>query len=269
MQQNYDREKYISIDPPIRKELLRLFNKKDKLVILDIGDCEGEESIRYSRLFPLSKLYIFEPLPKNIQLIENNLKRYQIKNVELVPKAVSDIVGVTVFYVSSGQPGTIEVDWDFGNKSSSLLPPKEQNLPDWLKFEERIKVETITLESFILQNKIDIVDFAHIDVQGAELRVLKGANKHLKNIKSIWLEVTDIEIYKNQPLRSDVEEFMKDQGFYLTRTFMNGFEGDQLYINEKYFMTYSLFSKSIRLISRVIHKTKKCFTYNSKGGDIK
>jgi len=259
MLQNYDREKYISIDPHVRKDLLRLFNKKDKLLILDIGGCEGEESIRYSRLFPLSKLYIFEPLPKNVQLIENNLKRYKIKNVELVPKAVSDIVGVTEFYVSSGQPETIEVDWDFGNKSSSLLPPQEQNHPDWLKFVEKIKVETITLESFFLSNKVEIVDFAHIDVQGAELRVLKGAKKHLKNIKSIWLEVADIEIYKNQPLRSEVEEFMQDQGFYLARSFMNGSAGDQLYVNEKYFMIYSLFSKSYRLISRVLHKIKKFY----------
>ena len=65
----YNRENYILTDSPLKKDLLRLFGSNEKLTILDIGGCEGEESIRYSRIFPLATIYVFEPLPKNIKLI--------------------------------------------------------------------------------------------------------------------------------------------------------------------------------------------------------
>lgn len=245
----YNREDYILNETPLKKDLLKFFNKKDKLNILDIGGCEGEETIRYSRLFPLSNIYVFEPLPLNINRIYKNLTKYNLKNVAVLPVAVSNEIGVSKFYISSGKPDHIldDVDWDFGNKSSSLLLPKINNNPDWLFFDEEILVDTITLESFFINNKINAIDFIHMDVQGAELKVLEGAKKIIKNIKAIWLEVSEIELYKNQPLRPDIEEFMKLNDFELIKTKIEGQIGDQFYINKKFFKAIKLFSKTVYL----------------------
>ena len=57
----------------------------------------------------------------------------------------------------------------------------------WFPFKE-IKVETISLSDTI---KAD-VDLLWIDVQGAELQVLKSLKQKINNIKTIYLEV-DIE----------------------------------------------------------------------------
>lgn len=43
-----------------------------------------------------------------------------------------------------------------------------------------------------MENKIDEVDFIHVDVQGAELKVLMGAKDYIIKIKATWLEVADI-----------------------------------------------------------------------------
>ena len=241
----YNRNDYILEESPLKQELLRLFKSKDKLTILDIGGCEGEESIRYSRIFPNSKIFIFEPLPKNVQMIKEHLLNYNITNVTLMPLAVSDDIGVASFYVSKGHPKheSEGLDWDFGNKSSSLLIPEKQNNHDWLSFEEKIDIQTITLDSFLDDTATSKIDFIHMDVQGAELKVLHGAKKGLKNMKAIWLEVSNIELYKNQPLRCDIELFMKENNFELVKSEMQDQTGDQLYLNKKYFKVVKILSK--------------------------
>lgn len=243
----YNRDNYILTDSPLKKDLLKLFKENDKLTILDIGGCEGEESIRYSRIFPFSSIYVFEPLPDNQKLVAENIIKYKVENVTLVPFAVSDEEGFSQFYISSGHPENQpqDLDWNFGNKSSSLLLPDNNNLASWLLFDEKMDVQTITVDSFLSQNKINNVDFIHMDVQGAELKVLNGAKGHIKNIKAIWLEVTDVELYKNQPLRLDIENYMKANNFYLVKTDIDAGCGDQLYINKNHFKIFSFFSRFI------------------------
>lgn len=233
----FNRDSYIQTETPLKKILLKLFNFKSKLIIFDIGACEGEESIRYSRLFPNSTIYAFEPLPKNLDLIIQNIQNYKKNKINLIPYAVSDFNGTSEFFTSSGRPEneSESLDWDFGNKSSSLLQPEKSTMPKWLHFDNKIEVKTITLESFISENKIETIDFAHMDVQGAELKVLKGAREHIEKIKAIWLEVSNVELYKNQPLTADIQNFMKNNNFYLYKSEFNGDFGDQLYLNKKYF----------------------------------
>lgn len=60
----YDREKYLMTDSPIKKDLLKIYKKEQKLIILNIGSCEAKDSIWYSRIFPNSSIYCFEPLPR-------------------------------------------------------------------------------------------------------------------------------------------------------------------------------------------------------------
>jgi len=241
----FNRDTYVLEDSPIKNDLLKLFNPKDKLIVFDIGACEGEESIRYSRIFPNAFVYCFEPLPKNQKRIVENLKKYNINNVRLIDAALSDEDGECEFHVSSGHPETESksLDWDFGNKSSSLLPPdKHLDRVPWLKFEEKIKVPTRTLNSFLLKNKIQEVDFVHMDVQGAELKVLKGAGKQIEKIKAIWLEVADVSLYKGQATRNTIESFMKESNFYLVKSLVEGEVGDQMYLNKRYFKTISFLS---------------------------
>lgn len=242
------RDNYIQSDSPLKRDLLKLFKTDERLVILDIGGCEGEESIRYSRLFPFSTIFTFEPLPNNQELVKKHIKKYKANNVELVSFAVSDKKGVSQFYVSSGHPEdqADDLDWDFGNKSSSLLEPDINNSPNWLEFNKKIDVETITLSDFFEERKLVEVDFIHMDVQGAELKALKGAKEYLKNIKAIWLEVSNIELYKKQPLTNEVENFMKSKGFTLVKSEFEGEVGDQFYINKKYYKSISLFNRSLR-----------------------
>lgn len=238
----YDRANYILSELPLKSDLLKLFSKKDKLTIFDIGGCEGEDSIRYSKLFPNASIYVFEPLPSNQKLIEENISMYKVENVKLIRQALSDTISLEKFYVSSGRPKDIDenVNWDFGNKSSSLLPPdKLEELIPWLKFQDTIEVSTNTIANLAEEYSINTIDFIHMDVQGAEMKVLKGAKDRIADIKAVWLEVSDSDLYKGQPKKRDVEVYMKENKFDLVKSEFDGVNGDQLYINKLHYKTLS------------------------------
>lgn len=249
-------DKYINSPIDIENELLSLLKKEDFKIIFDIGACEAEDSIRFSKLFPNAIIYAFEPRPDNIIKANGLIRKYNAKRIVLENIALSDKNGFSDFFLSEGRPEEAEKyeGWDFGNKSSSLLPPSEEILRHfkWLKFNKKIQVQTMMLEDYTKENKIDAIDYAHIDVQGAELMVLKGAGDFIHNIKIIWMEVENVELYKSQPLKKDVEKFMISNGFVNMLDTVEEVAGDHLYVNSK------LFSKN-KMQSIISLKSKKQF----------
>jgi FkbM family methyltransferase len=263
---NFDRALYINQPIVIEQELTGLFKQNEAITIFEIGACEGEDSIKYSRLFPNSKIYAFEPLPQNIQLIQDNLAKYKISNVFYFNTALSNHNGSAEFFVSEGRPKNApQGDWDYGNKSSSLLPPGEHtNLIEFIEFNKKIIVETITLKSFCQDQNISVIDFIHMDVQGAELMVMEGAKDFINRIKVVWLEVSKVELYKNQPLVREVEQFMSKHNFILIKDAVGGIQGDQLYISKEFFPDYKKLdvykkNKKQNFLFRVLKKLKFTF----------
>lgn len=225
---------FIAADPIIRPDLDVLFHSNDAIVLFDIGACEGEDSIRYQRIFPKARIHLFEPRPDNLAIIDRNLKEFGCDKIVVSNLALSNQTGSATFYLSSGKPNDATDDaWDFGNKSSSLLPPSEKmkEHTSWLNFDRELHVTTERLDHYCAMHNIDHIDFIHMDVQGAELMVLQGAGEMLQRITAIWLEVEAVELYKNQPLRKDVEAFMQSHGFVCVKSTVDQIAGDQLYVN--------------------------------------
>lgn len=230
-----DYDSYIKQPLPFEKEIDNIFKPDQPLIIFEIGSCEGEDSIRLKQKFPNAAIYTFEPLPGNIKKIKKNFKRYGLPGDKVFQIALGDSNGTAEFHVSSGHPEDLPKtkDWDYGNKSSSLLPPKMTlKTHKWLKFNKKIKVKTQRLDSFCAEHNINHIDFAFIDVQGAELMVLQGAGNFLKKVKAIWMEVEAVELYAGQPLKNDVETFMAEQGFRKVKDTVDNISGDQLYVRD-------------------------------------
>lgn len=250
------RSNYIKSPSPVERELRTLFNVSSPIIIFDIGSCEGEDSIRYSRLFPNSKIFAFEPLPHNVEMIKSQLDTYSVKNVRVFQTALGDTVGYADFYVSSGQKDSdvVDNDWDYGNKSSSLLPPHANNKEffPWLKFSEKVKVPVNTLEHFCASKEIRQIDFIHLDVQGAELKVLVGTGDLINHINAVWMEVEKIPLYETQPLKQDIENFMRKHAFMKLKDTVTRIAGDQLYVSSVYLRKHPLVAARFAL--RIVRK---------------
>lgn len=78
--------------------------------------------------------------------------------------------------------------------------------------DHQIKLEAKTIDSLIKDGRISEVDFAKIDVQGAELSILQGGQNYLKNnLVGLEVEVEFNKLYQGQPLFSDIEPFIRQQ----------------------------------------------------------
>ena len=105
--------------------------------------------------------------------------------------------------------------------ASSIFKPNREFLnkfPESERFDivgsKNIEVDTLD-EQFRIHN-ITGIDFIKIDTQGSELFVLEGATETIRNqVFGLEVEVEFVEIYQNQPLFSDVDGFIKKQGFQL------------------------------------------------------
>ncbi len=226
------------------KVLTKLFDVTQKLTFFDIGACEGLSSVRYLSIFPKSKIYAFEPVPSNFSEVLKNKTKHKLNNLNPFKIGLSSKKGTATFYVSSGKPPNKDKPQDnslsFGNKSSSLYKPgKTKEVHPWLEFKESITIETETLANFCVDNKIESIDFIHMDVQGAELMVLEGAGKMISNVNSIWLEVEKIALYEGQALKDDIEKFLYKNNFKLVLNKVNHIAGDQFWVQENYFNSLS------------------------------
>lgn len=105
--------------------------------------------------------------------------------------------------------------------ASSIFKPNKYLLKKFGKVDtwqvaETIKLEADTLDNQLAEHKISDVDFIKLDTQGSELFILEGAKKTLESaVIGLFVEVEFASVYKNQPLFSDVDIFLRKYGFQL------------------------------------------------------
>jgi FkbM family methyltransferase len=112
---------------------------------------------------------------------------------------------------------------------------------------ERRRLKSITLNTLFERNNIphDRYDFINIDIQGAELKALKGAERILPHIKAIYAEVNEKMLYEGAALLPELDEYLTAFNFkrVITNITQHGW-GDALYIknyismNDIYSMNY-------------------------------
>ncbi len=217
-------------------DILRQF--AEPRTIADIGAADGHDSLCYAQAFPASHVFAFEPLKENFDLMCSKIQAANLtRQVYPYQLALSNKFGEVEFHRSTGRPPYVPIDspsldtngdWRF---SSSLLKPADHlKYHPWCSFKPE-KVKTTTFDSWAHETSNYEIDFVHMDVQGAELLVLEGARGVRKSFKSVWLEVSNVRMYEDQPLASDVSRFFKKEGFRLVYDTAGAApQGDQLWI---------------------------------------
>jgi FkbM family methyltransferase len=144
-------------------------------VVLDIGAHIGYYTIIFSELVgSTGKVYAFEPLPKNFQLLKKTVETNNLTNVEIFQNIVSDKNETLDFYTS-------KLD-SVGNRMYNSDEAAS-----------KIEINSISIDEF-LKNKSNKVDFVKMDIQGAEVLAIDGMketlqnNKKLKIIQEWWPE---------------------------------------------------------------------------------
>jgi len=120
-------------------------------------------------------------------------------------------------------------------QASSLLQFEKhaEYYPDLSKVVKQIPLQSITLDSLIKRESINTKDynFLMMDVQGAELLVLRGFEQHLVDVDYIYTELNFDIMYTECVLESTLTEYLSVRGFTLVEFFNTGQGwGDGLYV---------------------------------------
>lgn len=87
---------------------------------------------------------------------------------------------------------------------------------DVCRTESTIQLDTITLEEMRVKYDLSLPDVLSLDIQGGEYDALLGAGGHIMDsVLAVVTEVEFNEIYKDQPLFSDQQDFLSRRGFLL------------------------------------------------------
>jgi 2-O-methyltransferase len=165
-------------------------------VILDVGAHHLEEARLLLPYLRDAEWHAFEADPELCRVcVEYVVPALagKYRRLEVVPAAISDHVGEVDLHLSekrSGEPWTA---------SSSICAPKNVlSAYEWLHFPRRIRVATSTLDAYCEGNGIVRADLLKMDVQGAEVQVIRGGRKILARTKYLVTEVVEGEEYEGQ-----------------------------------------------------------------------
>lgn len=168
--------------------------------VLHIGAHFGEERFMYAK-FQKPVLWV-EAVPDYFKQLMANIEAIDDQEARLF--LLSDEERVVDFYIASNE-----------GASSSLYALSKKNgfEKTGLKMESTVQLKTIRLDQALSEE--DFLKFDHwvVDVQGAELAVLKGAGEYLSFSNSIQVEVSRREIYVGGAEYSELVDFLNHRGF--------------------------------------------------------
>jgi FkbM family methyltransferase len=75
-------------------------------------------------------------------------------------------------------------------------------------------IPATTVDEWAHKNGVAEIDFFKLNVQGAELEILKGAQNTLGRLLGIELEMSFVESYLGRPFFSDLDVFLRRNGFH-------------------------------------------------------
>ncbi len=172
----------------------------DNYVILDIGANIGNHTLYWAKERHAKKIYSFEPVPSTFAILKTNIDINNLhKTVEIYNIGLSNTeTKAEISSFSADNIGGTHVSKS--NNGALVLKP---------------------LDSLKIKEKIDLIK---IDVEGAEIDVLKGGIKTIQNN----LPIISIESFDK---KDEIDEILFPMGYHLEKTIYEG--SDYIYTVNK------------------------------------
>lgn len=194
---------------------------KKRPVIIDIGAHHGAYAVLIGRIVRhlQGKVIAVEPNPKSFEILMNNVRLNCLEEVVICePSAVSD------------SPKWMNISMK-GTESQITVHVLDANVP----------VEVVTLRSLLDKHKVNAVDLLMVDVEGAELPVLRSFPWQTATVEKIFCELHPYA-WKNFGYGGDdMRSFLTSRKYRCIDMYMKEhatFEGES-YIGPTVFLTSS------------------------------
>lgn len=180
----------------------------DKPFVVDIGANAGYFDVLLLSKINKAKIFAYEPLPHNIDLIKSIVKQnlWLQQNLFFYQKAVTGIKQENLeLYMenTSNNQVVASVFADFDERNNS-----------------RISVPCISLTDIINQNNLPQIDLLKMDCEGSEYDIIYNTDKnYIQRIKILVAEVHDLDNEKNNITALTI--YLKSLGFSVKHSPIN------------------------------------------------
>ncbi len=135
------------------------------MTVMDIGANIGVYALYFARkVGPNGRVYAFEPVPEYFERLKEHIALNNATNIVPVPLALFDRKGTVKMSVAEG--------------ASSIF---------CYSTDQFVEVPATTLDDFVAEQGIKRVDALKLDVEGAELKVIHGADKTIRQFKPVMM----------------------------------------------------------------------------------
>jgi FkbM family methyltransferase len=176
------------------KGYLKYYSPEKGDIIIDGGSYPGEFTVLCSHLVgKKGKVIAFEPDPKNYLHVKSLLERNNLRNVILLNKGLWDKDSLLKFHGKNTVGSTF------------IVSPGEDS-------HDIIEIPCVNLKTELNRLNIDRINFIKMDIEGAEINVLKGIKELLLKNKT-HLSIASYHIVNEQMTCVSIENILRDYGY--------------------------------------------------------
>lgn len=162
--------------------------KNSKPIILDCGANIGMATLYFKWLYKNATIYSFEPDKDTFNTLNKNIKKNNLKNINLFNYALSDKKEKIKFYINKVNPGVLSMSTNKNRLSKDEVIVKAVKLSQIVK--EKIKDKPI--------------DFLKVDIEGAEWKLFADISK-----TKIFDQVREGSIEYHHNIKGEKSQFGK------------------------------------------------------------
>jgi FkbM family methyltransferase len=191
------------------EEILDQFDPEPGDIVVDVGAHIGLYTlIAAKRVGSSGKVIAIEPDPDNCNLLKRNIELNRLTNVTILERAAFSSDSKLKLYLPGKERGFTKLSTTMANRATT---------------ENFLEIDASTLDHLMLMQGITQVNWIKIDVEGAELEVLKGATVTLSASKNIALLV-EVHNVNDIDLHSAIVKFLQPYEFRIEfeRKYSNG-----------------------------------------------
>jgi len=191
---------------------------QDAKVVLDVGAKYGHFTAQYLRIFPNAHVWAFDCAPKAIERLHQEFDGNE--RVTIAPVALLDKPCETTFHLCQ-------------RAGSNSVHPITNTFAQETRNTDTITVMATTLDQYCEQHDIKQIDLLKTDVEGADLAVLRGADRLFGGgrIRNLYVEMLYYPYYQDQCWHWEICWYLDRWGYALYALFPTYWGGRIRYAN--------------------------------------
>jgi FkbM family methyltransferase len=167
-------------------------NKGD--LVIDLGAGVGTETLfLYEHVGPEGIIYSIEASPDSYRKLNALCLRNRITNSVNCNVAISNFTGKI---------------WI---EETEKFEVNQVNLE-----KKGLEVDSLTLDQFVIDNKISKIDFLKVNIEGAELQMIDGMKNSIDKVENIAVSCHDFLFAEDRQIMKKTVDFLKKNGFEIS-----------------------------------------------------